>query len=73
MEDGTRIRDPQGQEFSDDAAALREAVNVAQGLATEGVPDHWRVVVKDENGLHIGTVPLASGADKPTAEIAAKH
>ena len=73
MEDGTCIRDPQGQEFWDDAAALREAVNVAQGLARQGVPDHWRVVVKDASGLHIGSVPLASGADKPTAEMAAKH
>jgi hypothetical protein len=58
MEDGACIRDPQGEEFSNDAAALREAVNVARGLAEEGLqPDHWRVVVKDANGLHIGSVP----------------
>jgi hypothetical protein len=41
MEDGVCIRDPQGEEFSDDAAALREAVSVARGLAEEGLhPDH---------------------------------
>ena len=74
MEDGACIRDPQGQEFSDDAAALREAVNVAQGLAAQGVPaSHWRVVVKDANGHHIGAVPLVPSPGKPTAEIAAKH
>ena len=65
---------PPGRRVSDDAAALREAVNVAQGLAKQGVqPGHWRVVVKDANGLHIGSVPLAPSPDKPTAETAAKH
>jgi hypothetical protein len=74
MEDGACIRDPQGEEFSDDAAALREAVNVARGLAKEGLhPDHWRVVVQDAHGLRIGTVPLAPSHDEPAAEIAAKH
>jgi hypothetical protein len=74
MEDGACIRDPQGEEFSDDAAALREAVNVARGLAEEGLrPDHWRVVVKDANGLHIGSVPLAPSPGHPVAEAAAKH
>ena len=73
MEDGTCIRDPQGEEFPDDAAAVREAVNVAQGLAKEGVPENWRVVVKDANGLHIGSVPIASSPDRSTAKIAAKH
>jgi hypothetical protein len=75
MEDGACIRDSQGEEFSDDAAALREAVNVARGLAKEGLhhQDHWRVVVKDANGLRIGTVPLAPSYDEPAAEIAVKH
>ena len=74
MEDGACIRDPQGSEFSDDAAALREAVNVARELSKQGLhPDHWRVVVKDVNGLRVGSVPLVSNSDKPTAEIAAKH
>ena len=74
MEDGACIRDPQGEEFSDDAAALREAVNVARGLLGEGLhPDHWRVVVTDVNGLRIGLVPLRPSPDKLTAEIAAKH
>ena len=74
MEDRACIRDPHGEEFSDDAGALREAVNVARGLANEGLyPDHWRVVVKDANGLRIGSVPLAPSYDEPAAEIAAKH
>ena len=74
MEDGACIRDPQGEEFSDDAAALREAVNVAQELAKQGVhPEHWRVVVQDVNGLRVGSVPLVSSPDKPTAETDAKH
>ena len=73
MEDGACIRDPQGEEFSDDAAALREAVNVARGLAKEGVRPNWRVVVKDENGLQVGSVPLVPSPDTPTAEIDAKH
>ena len=74
MEDGACIRDPQGEEFSDDEAALREAVNVARGLLEEGLhPDHWRVVVKDANGLSVGSVPLAARHNEPAAEIAAKH
>jgi hypothetical protein len=74
MEDGACIRDPQGEEFSDDDAALREAVNVARELAKQGVhPGDWRVVVQDENGLRVGSVPLAPRHDEPTAEIAAKH
>ena len=74
MEDGACIRNPQGDEYSDDAAALREAVNIARGLAKEGLhPDHWRVVVEDANGLSIGSVPLVPSPDKPIVEIAAKH
>ena len=73
MEDGTCIHDPEGEEFSDDAAALREAVNLARGLAKQGVRPDWSVVVKDANGLRIGSVPLAPSPDKPTAELAAKH
>ena len=74
MEDGACIHDTQGEEFSDDAAALREAVNVARGLAKEGLyPDHWRVVVKDALGVRIGTVPLAPSHDELAAEIAVKH
>ena len=74
MEDGACIRDPQGEEFPDDDAALREAVNVARELAKQGVqPGHWRVVVQDANGLRVGSVPLVPSPDKPTAEIGAKH
>ena len=74
MEDGVCIRDPQGAEFSDDAAALREAVNIARELAKQGVhPGHWRVVVQDVNGLRVGSVPLVPSPDTPAAEIDAKH
>ena len=74
LEDGTCIRDPQGEEFSDDDAALREAVNVARELAKQGVhPGDWSLVVQDENGLRIGSVPLVPSPDKPTAELVAKH
>ena len=73
MEDGTCIRDPQGEEFRDDGAALREAVNVARGLAEQGVSPQWSVVVKDENDRQVGSVPLAPHHEKPIAEMAAKH
>ena len=74
LEDGACIRDPLGEEFPDDDAALGEAVNVALELARQGVhPGHWRVVVQDANGLRVGSVPLVPSPDKPTAEIAAKH
>ena len=74
MEDGSCIRDPQGEEFPDDDAALREAVNIARELAKQGVhPGDWRVVVQDENGLRVGSVPLVPSPDTPTPEIDAKH
>lgn len=74
VEDGACIRDPQGEEFSDDAAALREGVNVARGLAKEGMhPYHWSVVVKDSTGLRVGSVPLVPTPEEPIAELAAKQ
>jgi hypothetical protein len=74
VEDGACIRDPQGEEFLDDAAALREAVNVARELSKERLhPADWRVVVKDAIGLRVGSVPLVSSSDEPIAEHAAKH
>lgn len=74
VEDGACIRDPQGEEFSNDAAALREAVNVARELSKHKIhPDDWRVVVKDATGLRVGSVPLVPSPDEPIAELAAKH
>jgi hypothetical protein len=75
MEDGGAcISDPQGEEFPNDDAALREAVNIARELAKQGVrPGPWRVVVQDANGLRVGSVPLVPSPDKPTVEIDAKH
>jgi hypothetical protein len=63
LEDGTCIRDPQGEEFPDDAAALLEAAKVAHELAK--APVHaceWRVVVKNATGRRVGSVPLVPPA-----------
>jgi hypothetical protein len=54
LEDG-----PKGEEFADDAAALLEAASVAQELSKLRVhPYEWRVVVKNADGLRVGSVPL---------------
>ena len=59
LEDGTCIRDPKGQEFPNAAAAMVEAATVAHELSKARVHAHeWRVVVKNADGLHIGSVPL---------------
>ena len=64
LEDGDYIRDPTGQEFADDAAAMLEAVQVARELSKLRVHAHkWSVVVKNADGLHIGSVPLVPAAD----------
>jgi len=63
MEDGACIRDPRGEEFPDDAAALREAAVLARELSKAPVhADEWRVVVKNADGIRIGSVPLAPSA-----------
>ncbi len=62
LEDGHCIRDPQGEEFPDDAAAMREAVTVARELAKAQVhAAEWQVVVKNAAGRRIGSVPLVPG------------
>ena len=62
LEDGTCIRDPKGDDFPDDAAALLEAANIAQELSTLRVhPYEWSVVVKNADGLRVGAVPLVPG------------
>ena len=63
LEDGTCIRDPKGEEFQDDAAALVEAANVAHELSKAQVHVHeWRVVVKNAAGRRVGSVPLVPPA-----------
>ena len=77
LEDGACIRDPKGEEFADDAAALVEASNVARELSKLPVHAHeWRVVVKNADGLRVGSVPLvpdptgfAEGVSVPPASI----
>ena len=68
LQDGACIRDPKGEEFADDAAALCEAAIVALELSKLPVHAHeWCVVVKNANGLTIGSVPLMPGR-APQAE-----
>jgi len=63
LEDGECIRDPNGEEFADDAAALVEAEKVAQELSKLHVHAYeWRVVVKNADGLGVGSVPLVPPA-----------
>ena len=62
LEDGECIRDPKGEEFPDDAAAMFEATLVAQELSKLQVHAfEWRVVVKNAGGLRVGSVPLEPG------------
>jgi len=59
LEDGACIRDQKGSEFPDDAAAMREAEKIAREFST--LPVHayeWSVVVKNADGLRVGSVPL---------------
>ena len=59
LEDGACIRDPKGEEFADDAAALLEASKIAQELSKLRVQAYeWRVVVKNADGRRVGSVPL---------------
>jgi hypothetical protein len=59
LEDGACIRDPKGEDFPDDAAAMFEATKVAQELSKLRVHAYeWCVVVKNADGLRIGAVPL---------------
>ena len=66
LEDGSCIRDPQGEEFADDAAAMREAVSVARELSKAQVhAAEWQVVVKNAEGRRVGSVPLSPGLAEP--------
>ena len=62
VEDGVRISDPNGQEFPDDASAMREATKVAKELSKNSIQGHpWHVLVTNADGLRIGQVPLTRG------------
>jgi uncharacterized protein DUF6894 len=59
VEDGAGIRDAKGTDFPDDAAAMLEAAKVADELSKLQLhPGDWHVVVKNAEGLRIGSVPL---------------
>ncbi len=62
LEDGACIRDPTGEDFPDDAAAMLEAEKVANELSKLHVHAYpWRVVVKNADGIRVGCVPLLPG------------
>jgi hypothetical protein len=77
LEDGECIRDPNGEEFASDDAAMIEAAKVAHDLSTLVAHDlstlrvyahEWHVVVKNAVGLRIGSVQLLPElADEPGA------
>ena len=57
----TTVRDGEGTVLSDKAAAQKEAVGLARDIATHGVhgSGEWKVVVIDQDGHTILTVPLS--------------
>jgi hypothetical protein len=66
LEDGSCIRDPKGTDFDDDAAAMLEAKKVADDLSRLPVHQHdWSVVVKNANGVRVGSVPLTPSLEIP--------
>ncbi len=70
LEDGTCIHDPEGEEFPNNAAALIAAAKLAHDLRALRIhPNEWRVVVKNADGLRIGSVPIVPdpSAIDPTA------
>jgi len=76
VEDGACIRDPKGEDFADDAAAMREATEVAHELSKLRLhPYEWQVMVKNADGIRVGSVPLvplvarAQGVPVPPGSI----
>ena len=64
LEDGSCIRDPNGQEYPDVATAMIEAQRVADELSKLPIHAHeWHLLVKNEDGLRVGTVPLMPDLD----------
>ena len=57
----TTVRDGEGTVLSDKGAAQKEAVGLARDIATHGVhgSGEWKVVVIDQDGHTILTVPLS--------------
>ena len=67
LEDGACIRDPKGTYFQDDAAAMLEATKVAHELSKLAVHRHdWTVVVKNADGIRVGSVPLTPSLERST-------
>jgi hypothetical protein len=59
FENGHRIRDPLGEEFPDDEAAIQMACQIAADLGrAKPNPGSLRVVVRDTNDKPVGEVPL---------------
>ena len=70
VEDGVCICDPNGEEFADDASAMREAAKVAKGLAGHLNKGHaWHVLVKNADGVRIGQVPLTRAPIAEEADV----
>ena len=70
FENGHRIRDPLGEEFPDDEAALGMAFKIAADLArTKSNPGSHRVVVRDTNDTPIGEASLRA-AKRPGSALA---
>jgi hypothetical protein len=62
VENGGRITDPHGQEFTTEAAARRHAEQMAAGPAKNPLSDaDWRVRVTDETGTEIATIQASEG------------
>ena len=60
FENGHRIRDPLGEEFPDDEAALAMAFKIAEDLArTKSNTGSQRVVVRDANDKPLGEAHLS--------------
>jgi hypothetical protein len=55
------VRDGEGTVLSDEKVARKEAIGLAQDIATHGVhaSGEWQVVVTDEEGNNVVTVPLS--------------
>jgi hypothetical protein len=71
LQDGTCIRDEQGHDFPDDGAALLYAAKIARDLSK--LPVHaleWSMLIKNEYGLCVGSVPLTPALEEHAPVIA---
>lgn len=67
LQDGVCIRDPKGTDFQDDAEAMLEATRVAHELSKLAIHRHdWAVVVKNIEGIQVGSVPLTPSLEGST-------